>query len=327
MAFGVVALCVVTFAGAFAPWLAPYDPNEQVDALAGRLLPPGSTRYVVQHGHRRLLAEEVQRVDGEVRFLRLGEWRTLPADPAGGNGAEAIGAEGDGIEDRRVFLLGTDKFGRDLLSRCLWGARVSLLLGAASVVLALLIGVGVGAVAALGGRWLDLVLMRFVDGLLAFPWIFLLIALTAFFPTDLPTLVLLLGGTAWMPISRLARAEIQSLAGRDFVLAAHGLGIHPVRVFLRHVLPNVASPLAVEATLRVGTLILVEAAISFLGFGVQPPHASWGNLIADGREHLSTAWWVALFPSLLLVITLTSISLVSDGLRDLLDPERPQPID
>jgi peptide/nickel transport system permease protein len=202
---------------------------------------------------------------------------------------------------------------------------VSLLVGLLSVALAMTVGILVGAVAALGPRLIDTVLMRAVDGLLAFPWIFLLLALATFVPLGLAPLVLLLGGTGWMGISRLARAEFVGLGERAFVHAARGLGASEARVFLRHILPNAVTTLSVAATFRVGAMMLTEAALSYLDLGIPAPHPSWGNMIADGRNVLADAWWVALFPAAGLILAVAAVTLVSDGLRDLLDPRRADP--
>ncbi len=300
--------------GLAAPWLAPYDPTEQLDSVAGRHLPPLSVMAAVEFDHGVWkLADRVERTGDGLLVERLGMETRYPEN-------EVRNLDDGGVRDRRVFMLGTDKFSRDILSRLIHGARVSLMIGIFSVALATLIGITVGALAALGGPILDTVLMRVVDGLLTIPWIFLLIALTALFSTDTWMLILLLGMTAWPYISRLTRAELLTLRERDFVHAARGLGASRTRVFFRHMLPNALTPLTVAATLRIGTLILFEASLSFLGFGVQPPQASWGNMILDGQSALLDAWWVATFPAIALILTVISINLVGDGLRDLLDP-------
>lgn len=298
-----------------APWLAPYPPDQQTD-VGGRLRPPLSRPWQVEMPFGQLrLADRVERTEEGVR-LWVGERSTeLPAE-------RVLNLTVDGVADRRFFLFGSDGFGRDVLSRWLHGARISLSIGLLAMALALPLGLGVGALAALGPRWLDGLLMRGVDALLAFPLLILLLALAALFPPDLRWLVIYLGLTTWMPISRLARAEISSLRRREFVLAARGLGMGEVRIFLRHVLPNAATPLAVEASLRIGLVILIEAGLSFLGLGVQAPHASWGNMIAHGRFHLDNAWWLITFPALGLTTTLVLFNLLADQLRDALDPRR-----
>ena len=313
---GSIVLALFFLVGLTAPWWSPYDPTEQIDAVAGRHRTPLTVMVAVQleHGVWKL-ADRVERTPTGLRIERLGRTHHYDED-------EVENLTADGVAHRRVFLLGSDKFGRDVLSRLIHGARVSLLIGVLSVALAMLIGVLVGALAALGGRLLDSLLMRLVDGILAIPWTFLLITLTALFPPKTTMLILILGMTSWPAISRMTRAEILSLSERDFVHAARGLGLSEIRIFMRHMLPNALTPLVVAATLRVGTLILAEAALSFLGFGVQAPEASWGNMIADGQGSLLSAWWVSTFPAAALVATVVSIHLVGDSLRDVLDPRR-----
>ncbi len=300
--------------GLAAPWLSPYDPTEQIDAVAGKHRPPLSVMPAIELEHRVFkLADRVERTTGGIRVERLGKVVHYAE-------SEVMNLTADGVADRRIFLLGSDKFGRDVLSRLLYGARLSLAIGILSVALAMVVGITVGALAALGGWLLDGILMRLVDGLLSIPWIFLLITLTAFFPPDTTVLIVLLGMTSWPNISRLTRAELLSLKERDFIHAARGLGLGEIRIFFRHMLPNAATPLLVAATLRIGTLILFEASLSFLGFGVQAPQASWGNMIADGQGFLLSAWWVSTFPAAALITAVVAIHLVGDGLRDVLDP-------
>jgi len=226
------------------------------------------------------------------------------------------------VRDRRIFLMGSDKYSRDVFSRWLHAARLSLLIAILALVLALTVGIAAGGLAALGGPILDSVLMRLVDGLISFPWMFLIITLTALFNAGTWSLVLLLGLTGWMSVARLTRAELLGLRRREFVQAARGLGAGELRIFFRHLLPNAMTPLLVEGGLRIGRLILIEASLSFLGFGVQPPDASWGNMIAEGRGAMLSAWWVSTFPALALIVTVIGFGLMSDGLHDVLDPRR-----
>ena len=311
---GATVLSLLLLIGLAAPWLAPYDPTEQIDAVAGRHLAPFTIMPAVEleHGVWKL-ADRVERTADGLRFERLGQVYYYTEH-------EVENLTADGVADRRVFVLGSDKFSRDVLSRLIHGARASLMIGILSVALAMLIGVAIGALAALGGRFLDGLLMRLVDGIQTIPWIFLMITLTAMFPPDTKALILLLGMTVWPGISRLTRAELLSLKQRDFVHAARGLGLGEVRILLRHMLPNALTPLLVAATLRVGNMILLEASLSYLGFGVQPPQASWGNMISDGQDYLLSAWWVSTFPAIALIIAAVSIHLLGDGLRDALDP-------
>lgn len=305
------ALCLTAAA---APLLAPYDPAEQLDPPAGAYRPPGTSLAVVElESGRFRLAERVERVGQTLHFERLGQSESYPVE-------EVRNATETGVAGRRIYLLGTDRFGRDILSRLLYGCRVSLVVGMLSVFLALTLGVAVGSLAALGGRLVDAVLMRGVDAVLAFPSLFLLLALAAFFRPGTWIIVVILGSTTWPLISRLARAEILSLKTRDFIVAARSIGLSPLAVWLRHLLPNALTSVLVQAVLLVGQLILAESALSFLGLGIQPPTPSWGNMVAEGREALRFAWWVAAFPGAAIALAVIAFNLLGDGLRDWLDP-------
>jgi peptide/nickel transport system permease protein len=311
---GAAVLSILLLVGLAAPWLAPYDPTEQIDAVAGRHLAPLTVMPAVALGHGIWkLADRVERTADGLRVERLGREHHYAEH-------EVMNLTADGVADRRVFVLGSDKFSRDVLSRLLYGARVSLEIGILAVALAMLIGIAIGALAALGPSLLDGVLMRLVDAIMTIPWTFLLITLTAMFTPDTKVLILLLGMTASPAISRLTRAELLSLKQRAFVHAARGLGLGETRIFFRHLLPNAMTPLLVAATLRIGSMILLEASLSFLGFGVPVPQASWGNMIADGQDYLLSAWWVSTFPAIALIATVVAINLLGDGLRDVLDP-------
>jgi len=182
------------------------------------------------------------------------------------------------------------------------------------------LGIALGAAAALGGWLVDALVMRGVDALLSFPWLFLMLALSLLFRPGSAATVAILGLTAWMGISRLMRAEILSLENREFVVAARAVGQRPLAIFWRHLLPNAFTPVLIQATLLVGVLIVVESSLSFLGMGIQPPTPSWGNLISEGRPVLLQAWWVATFPGAAIAVTVIAFNLLADGLRDRLDP-------
>jgi len=310
---GALVLLLVIVAVA-APVLAPYDPARQVDPPAARYQPPGTTLALVERTDGSvLLANRVDRVPGGLKIERLGEPRMLAAD-------EVANLTADGVADQRRFLLGTDGYGRDILSRMIYGARISLLVGSLSVALALTLGLAIGAAAATGPRWLDSVLMRGVDAFLAFPRLFLVLTLTVLLPPSTALVVVVLGMTSWMGLCRLVRAEILSLRERQFILAARSLGLHPLRILWRHLLPNALTPVLVQASLLIGDVILVESSLSFLGLGIQPPTASWGNMVAAGRDVLVTAWWVSTFPGLAIVLAVLAFNLLGDRVRDLLDP-------
>jgi peptide/nickel transport system permease protein len=310
-----LGLCLGLFLlAAGAPLLAPYDPAEQLDPAVAKVRPPGTVLAAVHlaDGSWRL-AERVVRTPAGLRLETGGRSETLPA-------AAVRNLTATGVADHRRFLLGTDRFGRDLASRMLYGARISLAVGVAVVLLALTLGIALGALAALGGRWVDAALMRVVDAFLAFPWIFLVITLSALFRPGTSALVLMLAATGWMGISRLTRAEILSLRQREFVLAARALGQHPFATFWRHLLPNAFTPLLIQATLLVGNVILAESSLSFLGFGIQPPTPSWGNMVAEGQDALIPSWWIATFPGAAISLTVIAFNLLGDGLRDVWDP-------
>lgn len=212
--------------------------------------------------------------------------------------------------------LGTDHLSRDLLSRLLFGARVSLGISGVAVAVATLVGTAWGAIAGYAGGWIDRTLMHIVDAGLAIPRILLLLGIVAFWDTlSTTSLVLLLGLTGWFGASRLVRAEVRATRERDFAIAARACGATPSRVLVRHVLPHAMTPMLVAATLGVGQVVIVEAGLAFLGYGVAPPAASWGSLIRDGRVALGTAWWMSVFPGIALAATVLAINVLGDRLR------------
>ncbi|MDZ7362334.1 MAG: ABC transporter permease [candidate division KSB1 bacterium] len=212
-------------------------------------------------------------------------------------------------------LLGTDQFGRDVFSRLLLGSRLSLGLGFTVTAIALLIGTLLGAIAGYVGGKLDALIMRGVDLLLAFPLIYLLVTCVALLGANWGILILIMSLTSWMDVARPVRAEVMSLKERDFIKAAQVLGLRRRRIIFRHLLPNALAPVLAFAALRLADVILVESSLSFLGLGVQPPNVSWGSIIRDGRDVLSSAWWIVTFPGAALTLTAMGLNWMGEGLR------------
>lgn len=222
-------------------------------------------------------------------------------------------------------LLGTDGLGRDMLSRAIYGARVSLSVGLVAMAISITIGSAMGIVAGYVGGRTDNLLMRIVDVFISIPIFFLLIAVLSIYGSSLQLLIIFLGLSAWPGTARLVRSVVLSLRTTDFVQAAHAVGARSGRIMLRHILPNVGPVIIVSATLRVGAVILQESALSYFGLGVQPPTPTWGNMVADGRIVLDVAWWVSTIPGILIVVTGLAFNFAGDGLRDVLDPRRRGP--
>jgi peptide/nickel transport system permease protein len=220
----------------------------------------------------------------------------------------------------RVHPLGTDHLGRDLLARVIHGARPALLVGFAAVAISGLIGMAAGLISGYFGGRTDDVLMRLADIQLAFPFILLAIAVIGVLGPSLKTIIVVIGVSSWVVYARIVRGAVLTLREREFVQAARALGGGDGRILLRHILPNAFTPWLVVATLDMARVIVIESALSFLGLGVQPPTPTWGGMLADGRVYISTAWWLATFPGLAILVTVLGINLFGDGLRDTLDP-------
>ncbi len=217
-------------------------------------------------------------------------------------------------------LMGTDSLGRDVLSRMIYGARISLLVGFIAVGISTLIGTILGAVAGYYGGWVDSVIMRFVDIMLCFPTFFLILAVIAFLNPGIVNIMVVIGLTSWMGVARLVRAEFLKLRKVEFTQAVTAMGASDFRIIFKHILPNAIAPVLVAATLGVAGAVLTESALSFLGLGVQPPTPSWGNILAEGKDNIEIAWWLSFYPGLAILITVLGYNLVGEGIRDAVDP-------
>ncbi len=219
-------------------------------------------------------------------------------------------------------LFGTDQYSRDVFARVLSGAAISLAIGLLAVLFSTVVGTSYGLVAGYFGGRADMLMMRVLDGLMSIPRVLLLIAVLTLGRPGLPGLILLLGATGWFTVARLVRAEVLSIRDADFVAAARALGASSRGTIWRHLLPNVAAPVTVSAALGVGNVIALEAGLSYLGIGAQPPTASWGSIFLDGVGYGLGAWWVLLFPGLAIVLTVLAFNVLGDALRDVLDPRQ-----
>lgn len=237
-----------------------------------------------------------------------------PYDP------DAIDVKSILLSPSSTHLMGTDGLGRDVFSRMLFGARISLLVGFVAVGIATAIGIILGAIAGFYRGWIDTTIMRLVDVMLSIPSFFLILAVIAFLTPSIWNIMIVIGLTSWMGVTRLVRAEFLSLRNREFVLAAQTLGAKDIRLIFKHLLPNSLTPIIVSSILGIASAVLLESGLSFLGLGVQAPQASWGNILTDGKEYIQFAWWLSLFPGCAILITVLGYNLLGDGLRDAYNP-------
>ncbi|NTU53558.1 MAG: ABC transporter permease [Chlorobiaceae bacterium] len=341
-----------------APFLAPFSPFDQQDFLVTAYQPPLTRLDALVLSHKRpviiprragsdavsrlsntLITDSQKlrsrnlefslkfinsyRIEGNrILFSQGMRQKSLPLtalhDFTGKSGTAATGKPGYIVT--KTFLLGTDQYGRDIFSRVIYGSRISLSIGFLVVLISVTLGTVIGISSGYFGGWVDNILMRIVDVLIAFPALFLILIIIATFGNSIYLIVITLSFTGWMGVARIVRGQVLSLKEQEFILAAKSLGLSSPRIIFRHLMPNTLTPVIVAATLRIGSIILTEAGLSFLGLGVQPPTPSWGNIINEGRDSLLNHWWISTFPGIAILSTVVCFNLIGDGIRDALDP-------
>ncbi|NTW68818.1 MAG: ABC transporter permease [Chlorobiaceae bacterium] len=354
------AVIFVLYSAAFlAPFIAPFSPYDQQDFLVTAYQPPLSRldalvlrqpknlEIPMQRGSGRTielansLIRDLQllktrnepnaikfvneyRIEGDsVIYLQGMRTKSIPLTALYGtlnNGSREVERAKPDFVVTRTFLLGTDQYGRDILSRVIYGSKISLTIGFLVVLISVTLGTVIGVSSGYFGGWIDAVMMRIVDVLIAFPTLFLILIIIATFGNSIYYIVITLSFTGWMGVARMVRSQVLSLKEQEFILAAKSLGLSNVRIIFRHLVPNTLTPVIIAATLRIGSIILMEAGLSFLGLGVQPPTPSWGNIISEGRDSLLNYWWISTFPGIAILITVVCFNLIGDGVRDALDP-------
>ena len=313
--YAALVLVIVAVAAQFA---AGRDPSAQPDGLVLRNLPPlhRVTVLALADGSRIYCHEVAEIGGGELRYRRGSTWTGIPVSNLLGGSLDR------GIQSER-FLLGTDAYGRDMAARLVHGGKISLLIGLLAAGMAILIGSAIGLTAGFAGGLVDGALMRCTDLALSIPRLYLALLLVALFGPSLMNTVLILGATSWMTAARLVRGQVLALKRNDWVTSARAAGAGPLRQALLHVFPGATAPVLVEAALRTGDSILLETSLSFLGLGVPPPAASWGSLIADGRDRLLDAWWIATLPGLAVAVTVLVVNQIGETAARRRQPEAP----
>ena len=306
----VLLLSLVVVVGILAPWISPHSPTK--GDLSDRMIPPfwGDARI-----NQKLVVEKPQ-IGRSHREIALSEAQELKADAVIGDTMEVVTREGGSTK----FLLGTDHLGRDLLSRIMHGARISLIVAGITLGVGGTIGVALGLVSGWYGGWMDELLMRLVEIILSLPLILVALVLVVSVGQSLGLIVAILALWIWPRFARMVRGEVLQLKNMDYVALARVSGASTPRIMFVHLFPGTVNTLIVVATLQVGIVILVEATLSFLGAGVPPPTPAWGSMVADGRNVLADAWWIATMPGLAILLTVMSLNLFGDWLRDKLDP-------
>ena len=354
------AVIFILYSTAFlAPFIAPFSPYDQQDFLVTAYQPPFARLHALVLKQPKTLIIPLQagsgttvqlvnslisdfqslktrnepntvrfvdeyRIDGTMVTYRQGiRTKTIGIDELAGTGTITTRATGDREPDfviARTFIFGTDQYGRDILSRVIYGSKISLSIGFLVVLISVSLGTIIGVSSGYFGGWIDAVMMRIVDVLIAFPALFLILIIIATFGNSIYLIVITLSFTGWMGVARIVRSQVLSLKEQEFILAAKSLGLSNMRIIFRHLAPNTLTPVIIAATLRIGSIILTEAGLSFLGLGVQPPTPSWGNIINEGRDSLLNYWWISTFPGIAILTTVVCFNLIGDGVRDALDP-------
>ena len=354
------AVIFILYSLAFlAPFIAPFSPYDQQDFLVTAYQPPFSRLNALVLKQPKTLEIPLQSGSGTtvrlanslisdfqrlktrnepntVRFIneyRIDRNRVIYRQGirtktisiselagTGNTGAQVSAGNRPDFVIARTFMFGTDQYGRDILSRVIYGSKISLSIGFLVVLISVTLGTIIGVSSGYFGGWIDAVMMRIVDVLIAFPALFLILIIIATFGNSIYLIVITLSFTGWMGVARIVRSQVLSIKEQEFILAAKSLGLSNMRIIFRHLAPNTLTPVIIAATLRIGSIILTEAGLSFLGLGVQPPTPSWGNIINEGRDSLLNYWWISTFPGIAILTTVVCFNLIGDGVRDALDP-------